>query len=308
MRRMIVLTMLVGLGFLVLKPIAQQAAQQPARPPAEPMRIEKVKDNLYFIRGPWNPAANDALLHEPGDVAIRVTPDGLIVIDDKFPQHTQDILDRIKTVSSLPIKYLINTHHHADHAGGDANFINLTEIIAHKNVRENMIRNKQAGAPRIVFNDELSVFLGGVEVKAIHLGRGHTNGDSVISFPDLRVIHAGDLLIDGMPYIDYDNGGTALEWPKTLDEISKLDFDVIIPGHGRLLTRADLLENKAAFEKMNAHMTDLVRRGVPKDQAMADLTAYLKQIGWDNTVSTATFLTRSLGPYYDELAAATRAR
>ena len=307
MRRMIVLTVLVALGFLVLKPLAQQAAQQSA-PPAEPMKIEKVKDNLYFIRGPWNSATNDALLHEPGDVAIRVTPDGLIVIDDKFPQHTQDILDRIKTVSSLPIKYLINTHHHADHAGGDANFINLTEIIAHRNVRENMIRNKQAGAPRIVFSDELSVFLGGVEVKAIHLGRGHTNGDSVIFFPDLRVIHAGDLLIDGMPFIDYDNGGTGLEWPKTLDEILKIDFNVIIPGHGRLLTRADLLENKAAFEKMNAHMTDLVRKGVPKAQATADLKAYLKQIGWDNTVSTATFLARSLGPYYDEVAGATRAR
>jgi len=305
---MIVLTVLVALGFLALKPLAQQTAQQPARPPAEPMKIEKVKDNLYFIRGPWNSAANDALLHEPGDVAIRVTPDGLIVIDDKFPQHTQDILDRIKSVSSLPIKYLINTHHHADHAGGDANFINLTEIIAHRNVRENMIRNNQAGAPRIVFSDEMSVFLRGVEVKAMHLGRGHTNGDSVIYFPDLRVIHAGDLLIDGMPFIDYDNGGTGLEWPKTLDRILAIDFDVIIPGHGRLLTRADLLENKVAFEKMNAHMTDLVRKGVPKEQATADLKAYLKQIGWDNTVSTATFLARSLGPYYDEVAAATRAR
>ena len=83
----------------------------------------------------------------------------------------------------------------------------------------------------------MSVFLGGVEARAIHLGRGHTNGDSVVYFPDLRAVHAGDLLIDGMPFIDYDNGGTALEWPKTLDETAHDRLRRHHPGHGKLLTR-----------------------------------------------------------------------
>jgi glyoxylase-like metal-dependent hydrolase (beta-lactamase superfamily II) len=305
LRRVSPLALVAALALVGL--VARRNAQaQQATPPAEPMRIERVKENLYLIRGPWNPAANDALLHEPGDVAVRVTPDGLIVIDDKFPQHTQDILALIRTVSTLPIKYLLNTHHHADHAGGDANFIGLTEIIAHRNVRENMIRNRQEGAPRIVFSDQMSVFLGNVEVGAVHLGRGHTNGDSVIYFRDLRTIHAGDLVIDGMPFIDYDNGGTALEWPKTLDRILELDFDTIIPGHGRLLTKDDLRTQRGQFERMNAKMRELVQSRMPKPQATAALKAYLREIGWDNTVSTATFLGRSLDRYYDEIAASVR--
>jgi cyclase len=301
----------VGAAFVVLAVLlgARARSQQPppgggqAAAPVRPMRIEKVKDGLYFIRGPWNTARNDDLLHEPGDVAIRLTPDGLIVVDDKFPQHTQEILGLIKSVSTLPIKYLINSHHHADHAGGDANFIKLTEIIAHRNVRENMIRNKQAGEPRLVFDNEMSVFLGGVEARAIHFGRGHTNGDSVIYFPDLRVVHTGDLIIDGMPFIDYANGGTALEWPRTLEKILTLDFDVVIPGHGKLLARKDVQDNITALDKMNAKMTDLVKRGTPKAEATEALKAYLKEIGWDHTVSTATFLANSLNPFYDEIAA-----
>ncbi len=303
MRAALAVTFATALGLVTARAALQQQPQQQARPPAAPMKIEKVKEGLYFIRGPFNPASNDDLLHEPGDVAIRVAPGGLIVIDDKFPQHTTEILDKIKSVSTLPIKYLLNTHHPADHAGGDANFINMTEIIAHRNVRENMIRNKQAGAPRIVFDNQLSVFVGDVEVKAMHLGRGHTNGDSVIYFPDLRVVHTGDLVIDGMPYIDYENGGSALEWVKTLDKVLAIDFDVVIPGHGRLLTKDDVREQKAQLEKMNAKMTELVKARVPKPQATAQLKAYLREIGWDHTVSTMTFLTRSLDAYYDEIAA-----
>jgi glyoxylase-like metal-dependent hydrolase (beta-lactamase superfamily II) len=299
MKRIAIACAFLALGALVG---VRAVGQQPAAP-VQPMRIEKVKDGLYVIRGPWNTARNDDLLHEPGDVAVRVTPEGLIVVDDKFAQHTQDILGLIKTVSPLPIKYVINSHHHADHAGGDANFINLTEIIAHRNVRENMLRNNQAGAPRVVFDDRMSVFLGGVEARAIHFGRGHTNGDSVIYFPDLRVVHTGDLIIDGMPYIDYGNGGTGLEWPRTLEKILTLDFDVVIPGHGRLLTRKDVQDNITALDKMNGKMAELVKSGMPKARATEALKAYLAEIGWDHTVSTATFLGQSLDKYYDEIAA-----
>jgi glyoxylase-like metal-dependent hydrolase (beta-lactamase superfamily II) len=282
---------------------AAALTQQPPAQPSEPVRIEKVRENLYFIRGPASVGA-DGLPHEPGDVALRVTPEGIIMIDDKFQRNVPEILERIRTVTSQPIKYILNTHSHADHAGGDAVLSNGIEIIAQHNVRENMLRNKQAGAPRIVFNDEAEVSLGGITVEAHYLGRGHTNGDSVIYFRDLRVIHAGDLCIDGMPFIDYDNGGSALEWVKTLDNVLKIDFDIAIPGHGKLLTKDDVRANLFAFRKMNRHMTELVKKRVPKAQATADLKHYLKDIGWDRTVSTDTFLKRSLDRYYDEIAAA----
>jgi glyoxylase-like metal-dependent hydrolase (beta-lactamase superfamily II) len=151
------------------------SARQPK--PAAPMQIEKIKDNLYVIRGPFNRCApngcggsygDDGLLHEAGDVAVRVTSEGLILVDDKYEENVADVVEKVKSVSALPVKYLLNTHHHTDHAGGDATFINTTEIIAHRNVRENFLRNKQPGAPRVTFSDQASVFLGGVEVRAYY--------------------------------------------------------------------------------------------------------------------------------------------
>ena len=281
---------------------------QPRRDVA-PMTIEKVKEGLYLLRGPFNRCApngcsaaygDDGFLHEAGDVAVRVTSEGLIVVDDKYQENVREILEKLKTITSQPMRYLLNTHHHTDHAGGDETFIKTTEVIAHRNVRENFLRNKQPGAPRVVFSDQASVFLGGVEVRAYHFGRGHTNGDAVIYFPDLRVIHTGDLITEGMPVMDYANGASAIEWVKVLDEILKLDFDVVIPGHGKLLTRDRVRSDRQKLVAMNQRMTELVRKGVPKQNVFEQLK--LEDLGWDHTVSTVAFK-GSLSGYYDEMKA-----
>ena len=206
----------------------------------------------------------------------------------------------MKRITSQPVKYLLNTHHHTDHAGGNETFIKTTEIIAHRNVRENFLRNKQPGAPRVVFNDQASVFLGGVEVRAYYFGRGHTNGDAVIYFPDLRVIHTGDLITEGMPVMDYRNGASAVEWVKVLDEILKLDFDVVIPGHGKLLTKERVRSDREKLVTMNQRMTELVRKGVPKETVFSQLK--LDDLGWNHTVSTVAFQ-GGLSGYYDEMKA-----
>jgi len=229
-----------------------------------------------------------------------VTPEGLIVVDNKYDENVAEVLAQIKSVTTQPIRYVLNTHHHTDHAGGDATLIKTTEIIAHRNVRENFLRNKQPGAPRIVFGQDTSVFLGGVEVRAYYFGRGHTNGDAVIHFPDLRVIHTGDLITEGMPVLDYRNGASAVEWVKVLDEILKLDFDVVIPGHGPLLTKERVRSDRDKLVKMNERMTALVRKGVPKESVFAQLG--LADLGWDKTVSTVAF-TGGLSGYYDEMKA-----
>jgi glyoxylase-like metal-dependent hydrolase (beta-lactamase superfamily II) len=275
--------------------------------PAAPMRIEKVKENLYLIRGPFNRCApngcggtygDDGLLHEAGDVAVLVTPEGVILVDDKYQQNVAEILEKLKSVTSQPVKYVLNTHHHTDHAGGDETFIKITEIIAHRNVRENFLRNKQPGAPRVVFTDQASVFLGGVEVRAYYFGRAHTNGDAVIYFPDLRVIHTGDLITEGMPVMDYANGASAVEWVKVLDEILKLDFDIVIPGHGKLLTKENVRTDRQKLVTMNQRMTELVRKGVPIEGVFDQLK--LADLGWDHTVSTVAFKS-SLKGYYSEM-------
>jgi glyoxylase-like metal-dependent hydrolase (beta-lactamase superfamily II) len=163
------------------------SAQQPK--PEAPMRVEKVKDNLYLLRGPFHRCApngcgggygDDGFLHEAGDIAVRVTSEGLIVVDDKYQENVAEVLEQLKRLSPQPVRYLLNTHHHTDHAGGDAVFVKTTPIIAHRNVRENFLRNKQPGAPSVVFEDEASVFLGGTEVRAYHFGRAHTDGDTIV--------------------------------------------------------------------------------------------------------------------------------
>ena len=275
--------------------------------PAAPMQIEKVKDGLFLIRGPFNRCApngcsgaygDDGLLHEAGDVAVRVTPEGLILVDDKYQNNVTEILEKVKSVSSQPVKYILNTHHHTDHAGGDASFINTTEIIAHRNVRENFLRNKQPGAPRVTFTDQASVFLGGVEARAYYFGRGHTNGDAVIHFPDLRVIHTGDLITEGMPVLDYNNGASAVEWVTVLDKILELDFDTVIPGHGKLLTREHIRSDRQKLVTMNQRMAELARKGVPLEQVFDQLK--LADLGWDHTVSTVAFK-GGLKGYYEEM-------
>jgi glyoxylase-like metal-dependent hydrolase (beta-lactamase superfamily II) len=286
--------------------VASLAAQQPK--PEAPMRVEKVKDGLYVIRGPFHKCApngcgayaDDGFLHEPGDVAVRVTPEGLIVVDDKYQENVAEVLQQIRSLSTQPIRYLLNTHHHTDHAGGNATFASTTEVVAHRNVRENFLRNKQPGAPRVVFGDDASVFVGGVEARAYYFGRAHTNGDAIIYFPDLKVIHTGDVITEGMPVMDYRNGASAVEWVRVLDEVLKLDFDTVIPGHGPLLTKARVREDRDKLARMNQRMLELVKANVPLEAVFDRLQ--LADLGWDRTVSTVAFK-GGLQGYYDEMRA-----
>jgi cyclase len=318
MRRTCLLVITV-LTFLTFGAIAQQ---WPLKQNVEilkqgPIRADKVKDGLYVIRGPFLPCmtgcrpgqTGDGLIHESGDVAVRVTSEGLIVVDDKFASQAADVFAQVKTVSPLPVKYVLNTHHHGDHASGNA-YVRDTlgvNIIAHRNIRENFLRIKQAGEPNITFANESAVYLGGVEVQMRWFGRGHTNGDTVIYFPDLKTIHAGDLVIDAMPVIDYPGGGSAVEFISTIDKLLTLDFDTMIPGHGKLMTKDEVRAYRARFQTMNERMRALIRQGVTKDQlkTLDDARAKLRlaDLGWDNSVSTTTWF-GSFARYYDEIAAA----
>ena len=145
--------------------------------------------------------------------------------------------------------------------------------------------------------------LGGVEVRAHYLGRGHTNGDSVVYFPDLRTIHGGDLLHGIAPFIDYANGGSSKEWVKTLDGILELDFDTAIPGHGGLMTRADIEAFRAQFIDVRRRMSDLVGSGVSKDDAAERIVT--DDLSW-TMAPDGLFMRRSIPGFYDEIAAGGR--
>jgi cyclase len=214
----------------------------PQNPPGPPQKtLQKVKDDLYVIDG------------RGGNVAIYLTNDGVILVDDKFERDYNDIMAKVKSLTDQPVKYVLNTQHQRDHTGGNEKLLITAEVIAHKNARANMLADRMPGLPRLAFADEFEVYLGGKEVFMYHYGRGHTNGDAVVYFPALRVLHTGDLFTvfpDYPPVIDYADGGSAIEWTKTLDEILKLDFDVVIPGHGPISKKEDIVKYKLMIESM----------------------------------------------------------
>ena len=197
-------------------------------PPAQ-LTIQKVTDSLYVIIG------------DGGNVAVMPTTEGTVVVDDKFAQDAPQIMAKIKSVTDQPVRYVINTHHHGDHTGGNEAMRALNaEILMHNNARANMIEGKQPGLPRITFNDEEHLYLGGKEVIARYLGRGHTNGDIVVYFPSEHVLHTGDLFVRGTLFCDTANGGSIKEWDQTVQKMLAMNFDTVIPGHGDVSKKSDL--------------------------------------------------------------------
>jgi glyoxylase-like metal-dependent hydrolase (beta-lactamase superfamily II) len=291
MRRVVVLG--VCLVVFVLQ-ASWSVYTQTAKPPG-PLRTERVKGDLYMVSG------------EGGNVALYTTSEGVVLVDDMFDRNHAGILQQIKSVTDQPLRYVINTHQHDDHAGGDLKMLPIAEVIAHKNVRANLADLKRPyyedtpgtpiGLPRVTFSDELAITLGGKDVRAHYFGRAHTSGDAVIYFPEVKAIHTGDLFLaprvggrgaaparerpPGVPiYVDYVQGGSFLDWSKTMDEMLKLDFDTVIPGHGPVSTRADLVKFKADLETMRTRLVGLITEGKTK----AELAKILEDdYGWRST-------------------------
>lgn len=259
-----------GLVFLLGTWIAYtQNAKQPPQ-----LTISKVTDDLYQIVG------------DGGNVAVYVTGNGVILIDDKYEQDHDQIVARVKSVTSEPIKYILSTHHHADHSGGNGKFEPAVEIISTANARANIVQHKQSNAPanmvpaQVTFTDETAVYLGGKEVRAKYYGRGHTNGDAVIYFPALRVLHTGDLMAGNTPLIDYPGGGSLLDWTKTLDGALTLDFDTVIPGHGNVTNKAGLKTYRDNVDKLRMRAQGLVRGGQSQEEVGKVMIA---EFGWAPT-------------------------
>jgi cyclase len=228
----------------------------------QPLTMEKVGAEMYVIIG------------DGGNVAVLPTSEGVIVVDDKFAQDAPEILAKVKSITDKPIRYVMNTHQHGDHTGGNEALLAANaEIVIQKNARANMVTNKQPGLPRITFGDEAQVFLGGKEVQAHHLGRGHTNGDAVMFFPQQRVLHTGDLFVNGgAPFIDGANGGSIKDWDKTIEKALQYDFDYVIPGHGPVAKKADLAKWVQTLASIRAHVKSACAGGATDAAKRVDLS------------------------------------
>src|SRR3954447_19837923 len=231
--------------------LAWSQNQQPAQ-----LTMEKVTDGLYVIIG------------SGGNVAVMPTPDGVILVDDKFPQDNPQIVAKVKSLTDKPIRYVLNTHHHGDHTGGNKALLDANaEIILHRNARANMVKGEMPGIPRIAFSDEQQVFLGGKEVVARYFGRGHTNGDVAVFFPAERTVHMGDLFTNGTPLCDANNGCSIKEWDQTVQKALAYDFDTVIPGHGPVMKKADLAKHVQTVAAFRDRVRQACQAGPPAEAA-----------------------------------------
>ncbi len=227
------------------------------------LKAELVKTGLYLISG----GGCNSLL--------RLSASGLIIVDGKLPGNYDELLEQAHKISDQPVRVLINTDYHENHTGNNSRFLeDATQILAQENVKESLTTYNtaggKAGLPTRTYDQHLTLRLGGIEAQVLHFGNAHTDGDTVVYFPNLRVVAVGDLFAP-VPDPDYSAGGSLAGWGSVLAEVLKLDFDVVVPGTGPTVTRSDLEGFKSRVDTLVSHAALLVRNGVPKNQLMAEL-------------------------------------
>ena len=218
-------------------------AEQNQTSSAVASKLVKVRDDLYMIEN-INATVADIGSYG-GNITVYLTEDGVVLVDSKNERTHDDVVQKVRSLSNKPIKYLILTHNHADHAGGAAKMqaIGATILIS-ANDRDNIARAPNASwVPQFGYIGQADLVLAGKEIRLYEV-RGHTRGDTVVHFPAARVVVMGDLLTtaeDIPPIVNYGDGGSWVDWSKSIDEVMKLDFDIAIPGHGPMVTKQQVL-------------------------------------------------------------------
>jgi cyclase len=248
-----------------------QAAQAPA-PPAELPRLVKIKEDVYLIQNVNNTVAEIGPFG--GNVTIYLTNEGVILFDSKNDRMHDDVVARVRSLTDKPIKYVVLTHNHGDHAGGSAKMqgIGATVIISAED-REQLAKANQPVLPQLAYHGEAGIFLGGKEVRLREFC-GHTRGDTVALLPGPRVLIAGDLVTtpDTIPQIvNYGDGGNWTDMGKTLDELAKMDFDAMVGGHGPVLTKDDFLKHRDKVAAIRERLRVLNRQGRSQEEITQSL-------------------------------------
>jgi glyoxylase-like metal-dependent hydrolase (beta-lactamase superfamily II) len=185
------------------------------------------------------------LIGSGGNIGVSAGSDGLLIIDDQYAPLADRIKAALAALGSDAPKFLLNTHFHGDHTGGNADFGINSIIVAHENVRGRMVGSSPAAAlPVVTFDDDVTIHFNGEDITMIFMPNGHTDTDSVVMFVDTNVIHMGDHFFNGaFPFIDLANGGTVQGYLSNLERaLSWIDDDTqVIPGHGVLGDKNDLL-------------------------------------------------------------------
>lgn len=224
-----------------------------------------------------------------GNIGVSAGSDGLLVIDDQYAPMAEKIAEALGTLDKSKIKYLINTHYHGDHTGSNAYFKEMQDstIFAHENVRKRLAEDTELSSsalPVVTYEDGVTFHFNGETIQVMHLPAGHTDSDSVIWFSEANVMHAGDLFFEGrFPYIDLNGGGTVAGYIKNVQSLlTMLNGDSqIIPGHGKLATKADYQTSLDMMISTAAYIKTKKNQGVSLDDLIsAGLDAKWKDWSW----------------------------
>ena len=227
-----------------------------------------------------------------GNVGLLVGDDQIVLIDDSFDSLAAALVDTIKEIAGRPADFVINTHYHGDHTGGNGALAeDGTIVVAHDNIRKRLVEDASrsggaAGIPVVTFSESITFHVNGREAHVFHLENAHTDGDGAIHFRDINVIHTGDLLFNGIfPYIDLDGGGSLdgyIDGQRRILALSDEDT-VIIPGHGSTVaSRADLQRSIDMLVDGKSRVQALVDKGMDQEQVLAEnpLAEYHDDWNW----------------------------
>ncbi|MEO0616479.1 MAG: MBL fold metallo-hydrolase [Pseudomonadota bacterium] len=253
------------------------AAAQPAaaQNPMENVEITvlPVGDGLYMLMG------------RGGNLGLSVGDDATFLIDDQFAPLTDKIVAAVATVTDRPIDYVLNTHWHFDHTGGNENLGDSTVIMAHDNVRKRMAEGQfleafqmqidpapEVALPVLTFNDTLTLHVNGLTIHGFHVEHAHTDGDTLVHFEEANVVHMGDTFFNGIyPFVDLESGGDVEGMIEAVDAVLALadNETKIIPGHGPLADRKVLM----GYRAMLAGVRDNVAKGIAEDMSLEEIQA-----------------------------------
>jgi glyoxylase-like metal-dependent hydrolase (beta-lactamase superfamily II) len=238
------------------------------------IKVSKVAGNVYLLQGAG------------GNIGASVGEDGIVIVDDQYAPLADKIQAALKGITDKPVRFIINTHYHFDHTGGNEFFQKQAPIIAHDNVRKRLEEGGQAGngasvkfdtkpqpkgaLPIITFDHDVTVHLNGEDIRALHFPAGHTDGDSVIYFPKSNVVHMGDDFVTyGFPFIDVDGGGSIDGMIDGVEKaVAELPPDVkVIPGHGPVSN----LDDVRTYVKMLKDTRAVVQDALKKRMTLAQM-------------------------------------
>jgi glyoxylase-like metal-dependent hydrolase (beta-lactamase superfamily II) len=239
---------------------------------APEMTMSRVRDDIHIIRSGAS-----------GNVTVLVADDGVALIDDKFEGDHEGIMRFVRSITDQPVRYVINTHLHQDHTGGNALMQALdADVIASENARRIMAETQSSGLPNITLDAHMRLYLGDMPIDLHYFGRGHTDGDIVIHLPEERLVVTGDLFATWEPYvhlIHYAAGGSARDWSRSLERALQLDFDTVIPGHSGVTDRATM----EGYLAETIRLQDMVREMNRADRSREDIRAMLEsEFGWSD--------------------------